>query len=175
MKRIILASFLVLAACREDVAAVIPAPVEMTQDALGHYCQMIIAEHAGPKAQIHLKGTPEPIFFGQVRDALAYLKEPERTAPVLVVYVSDMSNAKSWTEPGEANWIDAQSAFFVVDSDARGGMGAPEVVPFGQEADAIVFAQEHGGAVARLDEIPEDAVLGAYDVQPSQPEGEGNP
>ena len=174
MKRTVLFTLLLLAACKEDVASVTPDPVVMSDEALGHYCQMIIAEHEGPKAQIHLKGMPDPIFFGQVRDALAYLKEPERTAPVLAVYVSDMSDAQSWAVPGEDNWILAANAFFVVGSDARGGMGAPEIVPFGIREDAEAFARDRGGRVFTLPDIPEAAVLGAVEFQLSQAEGAAN-
>ncbi len=42
MKRAI-ALILLLAACREDVAAV-PQPVEMTAQTLGYYCQMNVLE-----------------------------------------------------------------------------------------------------------------------------------
>lgn len=168
MKRRFLLSFLLapfaLAACREDVA-VMPDPVPLTETALSHYCQMWIAEHGGPKAQIHLEGMPEPIFFAQVRDALAYLQSPERDAPVIAVYVSDMGKAKSWDEPGPANWIPAKTASFVVGADVKGGMGAPEVAPFGTAAAAVQFTRKRGGSVMSLDKIPSEAVLAPVDFE----------
>ncbi len=162
MRRHLLLSLLLapfaLAGCRDEVAQ-IPDPVPLTETALSHYCQMWIADHGGPKAQIHLEGMPEPIFFAQVRDALAYLQSPERDAPVIAIYVSDMEKAKSWDEPGAANWVVAKRASFVVGADVKGGMGAPEVAPFGTVDAAERFAKERGGRVMSLDEIPSEAVL----------------
>ena len=156
-----LVALLALAACREEVAP--PGPVVMSDDALGHYCQMVVADHEGPKAQVHLSGQAEPLFFAQVRDGIAYLREPERTADIRAIYVSNMSRAPSWSSPGTDNWIEAGTAFLVVGSDAMGGMGAPEVVPFETLDDAEGFAAERGGKVMSLGDVPDDAVLGAID------------
>lgn len=90
MKRLILAAALVLSACQEKEAKVPPAAVELTEAALSYFCQMNVAEHGGPKGQIHLDGFPAPLFFAQVRDLAAYLKSPERDAEITAIYVSDM-------------------------------------------------------------------------------------
>ncbi|WP_457649101.1 nitrous oxide reductase accessory protein NosL [Profundibacter sp.] len=164
MKYLIPVMLIVLAACKEDQAASqIPNPVELTPEAAGHYCQMVILEHQGPKAQAHLEGMLAPLWFSQVRDGIAYLKSPEQSAEISVLYVNDMGQATSWTELGQGNWITASDAYFVVGSVAIGGMGAPEVVPFGNQADAEEFAAEHGGKTMRLDDIPVDAVLAPVD------------
>lgn len=162
MKRY-LALLLLLAACKEEIADM-PSPVAMTDEALGHFCMMALADMDGPKAQIHLEGMPDPIFFAQVRDGVAYLKEPEKTLEVTAFYVSDLSVAPSWQDPGETNWIGASDTFFVVGANVTGGMGAPELAPFGTEADAIEFATEHGGEVMTLAEVPDAAVLGAVEA-----------
>ncbi len=160
MKYLIPAMLLLLMACKEDQAASqIPDPVELTQEAAGHYCQMAILEHQGPKAQVHLEGMFAPLWFSQVRDGIAYLKSPEQSAEIRVLYVNDMGRATSWTKIGKGNWIIASDAYFVIGSDAIGGMGAPEVVPFGNQADADGFAAEHGGEIMRLDQIPVEVVL----------------
>lgn len=169
MKQLILfVALLSLGACKEELSASVPDPVELSGDALGYFCQMNLAEHEGPKGQIHLSGFPAPLFFSQVRDVVAFLREPEQVAPIRAVYVSDMSVAANWADPGASNWIDASSAIYVVGSDAIGGMGAPEIVSFGVENDALAFAAQHGGAVMRLEDIPTDAVLGAVDRDISQ-------
>ena len=62
--------------------------------------------------------------------------------------------------PEAGAWADARSAWFVIDSSRAGGMGAAEAVPFGTEPPARAFATAHGGRVVRLDEIPDDYVLG---------------
>ena len=120
-----------------------PEPIALTEEAAGHYCQMVILDHEGPKAQAHLAGFAAPLWFSQVRDGIAYLKSPEQSAELRALYVNDMGAAASWTEPGIDNWIDAADAHFVVGSDAKGGMGAPEIVPFSDPERAAAFA---GGA-----------------------------
>ena len=154
---------LFLAACSEERAAA-PDPVPLTEAALSHYCQMYVADHGGPKAQIHLVGLDHPIWFSQVRDAIAYLRLPEETDEVTAVYVNDMDKAPNWSDPGIDNWIAAGDAFFVIGSGMRGGMGAPEAIPFGTRAGADSYAAEHGGTVAGLDDIPDDYVLGPVDI-----------
>jgi len=151
---------LVLAACKEELAQD-TTPLPLNADAVGHYCQMNLLEHDGPKAQAHLAGLPgTPLFFSQVRDAVAYLRMPEQSHKVIAVWVNDMGAAGArWDAPGADNWIDANEAIYVVGADVIGGMGAPELVPFSRLAAAQAFAAAHGGAVMTLDEIPDSAVL----------------
>ncbi|WP_109313531.1 nitrous oxide reductase accessory protein NosL [Ruegeria sp. AU67] len=163
MKRLCLIALIALTACKEEVA-VAPDPVDLTPDALSFFCQMNIAEHGGPKGQIHLEGYPAPLFFAQVRDMVAYLKSPERDADITAIYVSDMSVAPNWQQPGVSNWIAADVATFVVGSDVAGGMGAREVVPFSNPADAASFIDQYGGAALPLSEIPDTEVLGPVDL-----------
>ncbi|MEX0304935.1 MAG: nitrous oxide reductase accessory protein NosL [Leisingera sp.] len=164
MKRLILAAALVLAACQEEESKAPPAPVELTEVALSYFCQMNVAEHGGPKGQIHLEGFPAPLFFAQVRDLAAYVKSPERDADITAIYVSDMGVAPSWAHPGSKNWIAAEGAYFVVGSNVAGGMGAPEIVPFASSEEASRFAARYGGTVSGFEGIPDDAVLGPVDL-----------
>lgn len=161
MKRaLLLALFLGLAACKQEVAQD-TSPVELTAETLGHFCQMNLLEHPGPKAQVHLEGLPgTPLFFSQVRDAIAYQRLPEQSHPILALQVNDMgAPGATWDDPGKGNWIAAEDAYFVVGSSQEGGMGAPETVPFGSEPAADSFAAQNGGKVLRLSEIPDDMVL----------------
>lgn len=162
MKRLILVAVL-LAGCQEEEARA-PDPVVMTAEALSHFCLMRVDQHPGPKAQIHLAGLPDPIFFAQVRDALAYVKGPERDADILAFYVSDMAAAQSWALPGIDNWTKADTAYFVVGADVTGGMGAPEIVPFANADAARDFATRKGGQVMTLQDIPAEAVLAPVEV-----------
>ncbi|CUI01761.1 nitrous oxide reductase accessory protein NosL [Leisingera aquaemixtae] len=164
MKRLALAAALVLSACQEEEAKAPPAPVELTEVALSYFCQMNVAEHGGPKGQIHLDGFPAPLFFAQVRDLAAYVKSPERDAEITAIYVSDMGAAASWDQPGSNNWIGASEAHFVVGSNVAGGMGAPEVVPFASAEAAAQFMDRYGGTVTGFEGIPDDAVLGPVDL-----------
>lgn len=167
MKRLLLCALL-LAACTDEVQDI--AAVAMTEEAVGHYCQMGLLEHPGPKAQVHLEGMAgAPLFFSQVRDVVAYMRLPEQDGVILAIYVSDMGAAgASWAEPGARNWIALEHAHFVVGSTVEGGMGAPELVPFSRKADAERFAAEKGGRVMALHEIPDSAV-----ILPAMPEADG--
>jgi copper chaperone NosL len=158
MKRALLFSLL-LAACQEDVTQNTD-PLPLTPETVGHFCQMNLMEHEGPKGQVHLDGLPgAPLFFSQVSDLVVYLRLPEQTNTVLAIYVSDMgAEGATWAEPGVANWIAAKTAHYVVGADVQGGMGAAEVVPFADLAEAEAFAAERGGIVMALDDIPDSAV-----------------
>lgn len=156
MKRLALI-LLLLAACKDE--APVPLPVAMTADTTGYFCQMDLLGHPGPKAQIHLATYPgRPLFFSQVKDAVAYLRMPEQIDTVTATYVSDMGAAPSWQSPGATNWLAAEKAVYVVGSDARGGMDAPEFVPFSDPAKARAFAASHGGQVMTLAQIPQTAL-----------------
>lgn len=153
-----------LAGCKEELAAERPVAIAMTEEAVGHYCNMTILEHTGPKAQIHLKGIDYPIWFSQVRDAIAFTRLPEETQEPVAIYVNDMGRAADWDFPSDDTWIDLYEAFFVIESTRTGSMGAPEAVPFGTQAAANDFAQIHGGRVLQLHQIPDDYVLGPVEL-----------
>ena len=145
-----------LTACQEESAEK-PRPVTMTATAVGHFCQMDMLEHPGPKAQVHLVGLPGmPLFFSQVRDAIAYMRMPEQSHDIAAIYVSDMGEAVSWQTPGPDNWIDAESAHYVLESRRTGGMGAPELVPFAGADAARDFIDRH---LIALGDISDEAVL----------------
>ncbi|SEK03085.1 copper chaperone NosL [Cribrihabitans marinus] len=163
MRRLALIALIALAACKEEVAEA-PPPAALTEAALSYFCQMNVAEHGGPKGQIHLKGHPQPLFFAQVRDMLAYLKSPERDAEITAIYVSDMGRADSWDHPGPDNWTEAANAIYVVEAGVRGGMGAPEIVPFADAGAAQSFIGAYGGRALPMTEIPDDAVLAPVDL-----------
>ncbi len=152
-------ALLALVACKDDAAK--PAPHTLTDAAIGHYCGMMLTEHEGPKGQILLKGVDEPVWFSSAHDTVAFTLLPEEPKDIAAIYVSDMGAAPSWAEPGPDNWTDARTASFVVGSDAQGGMGGAEAVPFADKAKAEAFAEAHGGAVFAFDAIPPEAILGA--------------
>lgn len=164
---IMAAGLMVLAGCQQQVEDNIPPPVAMTEEAVGHFCQMNILEHPGPKAQIHLEGLPYPLFFSQVRDGIAYDRMPEQSYKISAIYVSDMSRARDWDDVGRENWIPAATAYYVVASAKVGGMGASELVPFSDPDDARKFVARHGGQVMRLDDIADALVLNSAPVTPS--------
>jgi copper chaperone NosL len=147
-----IAAVALLAGCTRQEARVVPAAHTLTADATGHYCGMLLSEHAGPKGQILLEGQDDPVWFSSVRDTLTFLNLPEEAKNIAAVYVSDMAKAPSWEKPGDGNWLLAADAFFVIESDRQGGMGGAEAVPFSTEAAAQAFIKQYHGHVVRLDE-----------------------
>lgn len=160
IRLLIVLTLLTVTACREGVTQDTSA-LPLTAEAVGHFCQMNLLEHDGPKAQAHLAGLPGmPLFFSQVRDVVAYARMPEQSHEILTIWVNDMgAPGATWSAPGPTNWIPAEDALYVVGGRIVGGMGALEIVPFSDGAEAIAFAKINGGQVLRLSEIPDDAVL----------------
>jgi copper chaperone NosL len=75
-----------------------------------------------------------------------------------------------WDHP--STWIPAKKATYVIESDARGGMGQPEAVPFSDRDAAAAFALKHSGRLVAWDDIPEDYVIGGdAGSAPSMPAG----
>jgi copper chaperone NosL len=154
-----IASALTLTSCGDEKSEAMPPPHPLTADSVGHYCGMALIEHAGPKAQIILVTRSDPVWFSSARDAFSFTMLAEEPKDIRAVYVSDMAKAPSWDKPGANNWVDAHRAFFVIGSSKRGGMGAPETVPFSDRAAAAEFAAANGGKVVTFAEVPRDYVL----------------
>ncbi len=151
-----------LVGCQEDIK--IPDPAQITREAEGHYCNMIVIDHPGPKAHIFEKGQGQAIWFTSVRDALAYKILPGEAQQILAIYVHDMGRATSWDKPQDQGiWIKAEQAIYVINSRKRGGMGAKETIPFGTREKADQFVHEFGGLVVLYTDIPPDYILGDSD------------
>jgi copper chaperone NosL len=150
-----------LVGCDEDT--VVPSPQALTRDAIGHYCNMIVADHLGPKGQIILKSHADPLWFSSARDAIAFTMLPGEAKDIAAIYVTDMARA-NWDSPEPDTWIEARAAWYVIDSTRVGGMGAPEAVPFSTKGTADAFAFDYGGTVVAFENVPEDFVLGGVDV-----------
>jgi copper chaperone NosL len=166
-----------VAACDSEPTAVAPAaPVEVTDEATGHYCGMLLADHQGPKGQVHLASRDEPIWFSSVRDTIAFTRLPEEPKDITAIYVNDMGRAQSWQQPEAGTWTEAREAWYVIDSDRRGGMGAPEAVPFSEQDAAEAFRVSHGGKLVRFEDIPEGYVLGPVELddRPETPSESGH-
>ncbi|MBF0164580.1 MAG: nitrous oxide reductase accessory protein NosL [Magnetococcales bacterium] len=137
---------LLLTACGNGPDEQPPAALEPTSATKGFYCGMTLAEHPGPKGQIHVAGETAPLWFSSIRDALAYLQLEGATRRVRAFYVHDMGRA-AWNRPQAGTWIEATQAHFVVGSRQEGGMGGAEVVPFGDKSKAEAFTAGFGGRV----------------------------
>ena len=154
---------------RDPASSSPPPPVEIHAEATGHYCGMLLKDHSGPKGQIHLVSSDAPIWFSSVRDTIAFTRLPEEPRDIAAIYVNDMGRTANWDQPEPGTWTDAREAWFVIESSRTSGMGAPDAVPFSEQVAADAFRQEYGGRIVRLDEIPDDYVLGstADDIDPT--------
>lgn len=159
-----IASLAILPACDDGEEIAAPKPQELTREAIGYYCNMIVADHPGPKAQLFLEGESEPLWFSSVRDAVAFTMLPGEPKAITAVYVNDMSRA-DWARPQEGTWIPADRAHFVIGSSKRGGMGALETVPFSNSEAASEFVHTYGGDVVSFSAIPRDYVLSSDDPE----------
>lgn len=152
---------LAVSACSEDETGQVPPPQGVGASDSAYFTGMLITEHEGPKGQIHLADQEEPLWFSNVRDTKAFTLMPEEQGrKIRVIYVHDIGQAESWAHPGADAWIEAHEAYYVIGSGRRGGMGAPELVPFGTEEGAAAFAAQEGGEVTTWEDIPEASVLG---------------
>lgn len=154
------AIMLALSACGGDEpAAPPPAPQAVSADAVGHYCGMMLKDHAGPKGQIFVKGRAAPVWFSSIKQVFAYTRLPEEPKGLAAIYVNDMAAAGPDGAADSKAWVDAREAFYVIGSSFLGGMGAEDAMPFSDQPRAIAFAQTHGGRVVRFADVPEDYVF----------------
>lgn len=159
-RRELLFGLIALAACkRGDTVADAPHPREITDAATAQFCGMALTEHAGPKAQIFIRGLHDPYWFATVRDAFAFTMLQEMPKAISAIYVSDMARAKNWDQPEPGIWVEARQAYFVIGSRRRSGMGTDEAIPFSLAAAARAFADANGGRVVRFADMPRDYIL----------------
>ena len=145
-------------ACSDRQPAVMPAPQELTRDAVGYYCGMTVLDHQGPKGQVFLSDRQQPLWFTSIRDTLTFTLLPGEPKNIAAIYVTDIGHA-SWDQPEPGTWIEAREAFYVLGSDRVGGMQTPEVVPFATREDAMLFMQQHGGEIFLFDTIPRESII----------------
>lgn len=158
-----------LGACGDDDdKAKPPPPKEPTSESMARYCNMVVIEHPGPKGQILLKSTDQPIWFATVRDAVVFTLLPEEPKDIAAIYVNDMGKA-NWASPEPGTWIEARDAWFVIESTKKSGMNTAEAVPFADKAKAEKFVQENGGRVVAWKDIPRDYVLEENAADATQP------
>lgn len=145
-----------LAACSNgDGGSAQVVPIEIDRSTACALDGMLLADYAGPKAQIHYEDTAQPDFFCDTVEMFNIYLTPEQARRVIALYVQDMGKA-DWDRP-EGHWIDARRAYYVVGSKRLGSMG-PTIASFAAEADARQFATTHGGKLLRFDEVKPEMV-----------------
>ena len=139
---------LVLLGCDNSSSKQILTPQAVTRDDIGYYCNMIVEDHSGPKGQILLTDTENAIWFTSVRDTVAFTLLPGEPKNIAAFFVTAMDEA-DWNHPEKEinSWIKAQSAWYVIKSKQRGGMGQMEAIPFKRQKSASNFVKKHGGDI----------------------------
>ncbi len=136
-----------LVSCANDPVAIQkPAPIKLDRDEVGYYMQMIVADHAGPKAQLWLSDQSEPLWFVDVRDAILFKRTPEEADNISIIYAHDMAKNPDYNNVKDI-WLDIEQAVFVVGSQRKGGMGMPETIPFSDKRSAQNFVAKYGGKI----------------------------
>ena len=111
---------------------------------------MLLADYAGPKAQIHYAGLAAPVFFCDTVELFDTLLRAEQVRKISAVFVQDMGLA-DWEQP-RGHWTGARSAVYVQGSRRHGSMG-PTLASFSLDTEAKKFIQLWGGKILRFDEI----------------------
>ena len=146
-----------LTACEKSQPVEVPPAQTLTREANGYYCLMTVVNHNGPKGQIILSDKKQALWFTSVRDTIAFTLSPEEPKNIAAIYVNDMTDA-NWDNPGADNWIDARKAWYVLESNLSGGMGAAEAVPFATKQGAELFRIKQGGKIYAFASIPDDYI-----------------
>lgn len=153
---------LLLAGCGDTPVAEAPVtPAAITADAVGQYCGMNLADHPGPKGQVHVRGRSRPVWLSSVRDTFAFLMLPEEPKSIRAAFVSDMGRAAAPDAAAPDAWVEARQAWYVTGSTAPAAMTGAELYPFAEEAAARAFASAHGGQVRRFADITPTEILEA--------------
>ena len=92
-----------------------PQAIDLNADEVGYYMQMIVADHAGPKAQLWLDDQTKPIWFVDVRDAINFKRSPEEADNIAIIYAHDMANNSDYQNVKDI-WVDLDKAVFVIKS-----------------------------------------------------------
>ena len=149
----ILLAALLVSACSEDspstLAAQQAAAIESGDEC--HLCGMLISGFPGPKGQLFERGRERSLKFCSTRDLFAYLLDPEHQHNIQSAFVHDMA-ISPWDHPDDETYIDARTAWYVVGSRRKGGMG-PTLASFADQTHADAFAAEYGGQLYRFDQL----------------------
>ncbi|MBF0399512.1 MAG: nitrous oxide reductase accessory protein NosL [Magnetococcales bacterium] len=146
---------LLLAACGAAQEQT-PTALEPAKDTKATFCGMTLAEHPGPKGQIHVAGETVA-WFSSVKDAFSYMKNEGATRRILAFYVNDMDRA-DWQHPQPGTWIAAKGAYFLLDSSKTSGMDVSEIIPFGNREAAQKWRESYGGRVLTYGEVLREAM-----------------
>ena len=115
-------------------------------------CRMVVSDpyHAAQIRQPAGQGRTKVYRFDDFGCAVIWLdKQSWRDVPGVEFWVTDHRSG---------DWIDARKAWYVLESNRSGGMGAAEAVPFATKEGAESFRTKQGGKVYAFASIPEDYI-----------------
>ncbi len=150
-----------LTACKPSSESVeVPLAAQISDDSTGHFCHMFLSEHDGPKAHLFLTDQEDPIWFTEVNQLFAFRLLPEEAKNISAMYVNDATDVEDWTDHSvNKKWLDAKTAFYVIESSFVGGMGSSDALPFKERVKAEEYSSTHGGRVVTFDEMPKSFVF----------------
>ncbi len=146
---------IILSGCEKsetDKQAMPPVPINPGDEC--HVCGMIITNYPGPKGELYVRGQQQPYKYCSTRDLFSHYLQPEMKIATSKIYVHDMAET-NWTNPEDNAFVDARSAWYVIEQPMRGAMG-PTLASFANKSDAEKFVQQHGGRIISFDEITLD-------------------
>ncbi|KRB83560.1 nitrous oxide reductase accessory protein NosL [Duganella sp. Root198D2] len=141
------ALLLLLAGCGDAARSL--AAGEPVDDAVCALDGMSLKDYPGPKAQIVFRDGRID-YFCSLSELFEVLFGDDGQRGIGASYVQDMGKA-DWSKP-RGHWIEARSAFYVIESRAQGAMG-PTIGTFAGKEDAQAFAAREGGRVLDYSQI----------------------
>ncbi len=134
----------------EQTAKPLP-PVAIESGDECHVCGMIIDNYPGPKGEAYVRGATQPFKFCSTRDLFSWWLQPENKIAATTIYVHDMGKT-NWTHPSDKDFVDARTAWYVIDQPLPGAMG-PTLASFAKKTDAEAFIRKHGGHLLQFQDI----------------------
>ena len=132
---------LFMAACSKSDKPVDVKPIKLDRSISCAVCGMIPVDFPGAKGQIHYSSGKVDSFCSTL-DMFTFYLQPDRPKNISAVFVNDM---------GKADWFHPE-AHYVLGGDVMGPMGEA-LVPFSELSVARSYVEDHGGKVARFDDV----------------------
>ncbi len=128
-----------------------------------HICacdSMILIDYNGPKAQI-VWTDKNRSYYCEVREIFYEINDTIKNKRIKKIFVQDFSNIK-WGSYID-KWIEAEKAYYVVDSKKDGAMGVT-YVPFSNIESAKSFMTEYGGKLLKFNQIDKHVLSLSNDI-----------
>lgn len=128
-----------------------------------HTCtfdSMTLIEYNGPKAQIVWKDKKRS-YYCEAREIFYEITDNIKNKQIKKIFVQDFSNLE-WGSYIN-NWIEAEKAYYVIDSTKDGAMGVT-YVPFSNLDCAKNFMKKYGGKILNYKSINNDILTSSNEL-----------